>query len=85
MMELVAMLAKTMSYDQIVEKIQIDIDEYKEAKLLGKDLEKSQDLLKFTCYLLILNTMEGEAKDIIKDMDRVKTRMSMFEEGTNKN
>jgi len=29
--------------------------------------------------------MEGEAKDIIKDMDRVKTRMSMFEEGTNKN
>jgi len=84
-MELVAMLAKTMSYDQIVEKIQIDIDEYKEAKLLGKDLEKSQDLLKFTCYLLILNTMEGEAKDIIKDMDRVKTRMSMFEEGTNKN
>ena len=85
MMELVAMLAKTMSYDQIVEKIQIDIDEYKEAKLLGKDLEKSQDLLKFTCYLLILNTVDGEASDIIKDMNRVKTRMNMFEEGTNKN
>jgi UDP-N-acetylmuramate-alanine ligase len=84
-MELVAMLAKTMSYDQIVEKIQIDIDEYKEAKLLGKDLEKQKDFLKFTCYLLILNTMEGEAKDIIKDMDKVKTRMNMFEEGTNQN
>jgi hypothetical protein len=85
MIELVAMLAKTMSYDQIVEKIQIDIDEYKEAKLLGKDLEKSQDNLKFTCYLLILNTMDGKASDIIKDMNKVKTRMSMFEEGTNKN
>jgi len=85
MIELVAMLAKTMSFDQIVTKIQIDIDEYKEAKLLGKDLEKNEEHLKFTCYLLILNRMEGEAKDIIKNMDKVKTRMNMFEEGTNQN
>lgn len=84
-MEMVAMLAKTMSFDQIVAKIQIDIDEYKEAKLLGKDLEKNEEFLKFTCYLLILNSMEGDAKDIIKDMDKVKTRMNMFDQGTNQN
>ena len=84
-MELVAMLAKTMSFDQIVTKIQIDIDEYKEAKLLGKDLEKQEEFLKFTCYLLILNTMEGDAKDIIKNMDKVKTRVNMFDQGTNQN
>ena len=85
MIELVAMLAKEMTFDQIVEKIQIDIDEYKEAKLLGKDLEKQEDFLKFTCYLLILNTMEGDAKDIIKNMDKVKTRVNMFDQGTNQN
>jgi hypothetical protein len=84
-MELVAMLAKEMTFPQIVEKIQHDIEQYKEDVLLGKDLERSEENLKFTCYLLLLNRMKGEAKDIIKDMDRVKTRMNMFEEGTNKN
>ena len=85
MIELVAMLAKEMTFDQIVEKIQIDIDEYKEAKLLGKDLEKNEELLKFTCYLLILNRMEGNATDIIKNMYKVKTRVDMFDQGTNQN
>lgn len=85
MIELVAMLAKEMTFDQIVEKIQIDIDDYKEAKLLGKDLKKNEEHLKFTCYLLILNTMEGDAKDIIKNMDKVKTRVDMFDQGTNQN
>jgi len=85
MKELFAMLAKEMTFDQIVKKIQIDIDEYKEAKLLGKDLEKQEGSIKLTCYLLILNSIEGEAEDIIKDMHTIESRMSMFEEGTNKN
>lgn len=85
MKELFAMLAKEMSYDQIVKKIQIDIDDYKEAKLLGKDLKKQEGSLNLSCYLLILNTIEGEAEDIIKDMHTVESRMKMFEEGTNQN
>jgi hypothetical protein len=85
MKELFAMIAKEMTFDQIVKKIQIDIDDYKEAKLLGNDLEKQKEFLNLSCYLLILNTMEGKAEDIIKDMHTVESRMSMFEEGTNQN
>ena len=55
-----------------IEKIQIDIDDYKEAKLLGKDLEKSQDNLKFTCYLLILNVQHGLYSEYIITLYKAK-------------
>jgi hypothetical protein len=83
--QLLVMLAKLMSKEQCIERLQESINEYKEALLSGsdKEVEKTQDHIMMSCHLLILNNMDMKAEDIIQDMKDVEQRVNFFK--TDKN
>jgi hypothetical protein len=86
MKELLIIVAKSMSFDQIVEKLQESIDNYKEAKLLGKEGEEMETAIRhmdMTCHMMLINRSKDEPLDMIKKMDQMEKREKLFETGAN--
>jgi hypothetical protein len=83
MKEIFVMLAKAMSQEQVINRLQDSIAEYKEADLLGKNTEKELANLKMSCHLFILNGLEESSTKIINDMDTVNRRMKLFDTDSN--
>ena len=78
MKELFVMLAKALSQDECIERLEEAISDFKEAKLLNQNLEKAEFTLHMACHLLIFNTLDGNASDIIKNMDEVNRSVNFF-------
>ena len=78
MKEIFVMLAKLMTKEQCIERLEESIDQYKEAKLLNNDVDQAENNLFMSCHLLVLNNLNGNANDIIKDMDEVKRSVEFF-------
>jgi len=83
MKEMFVTLAKLMTKDQCIQKIQDALEEYKEAKLIGKDLEEAEHTIIMGCHLFLLNQMKGDAKDIVDDMEMVNKSVNFFKTGKN--
>lgn len=83
--QLLVMLASAMSKDQIIDRIEDEIAQYKEAVLLGKseeELETQAHHLALACNLFLMNmvtdgSMEGAMKTINR-MDQLKSRDNLF-------
>jgi hypothetical protein len=83
MKEIFVMLAKAMSQDQVINRLEEAINLYKEAKLIGGDIEAALGNLKMSTHLFIMNSMEQSPMDIIKDMETIDKRMKLFETDSN--
>ena len=84
MKELIVLLAKAMTKEQIVDRMQQSIDQYKEAKLLGKeDLKKEEEDLLMSCHICILNNIDKDPMEIINEMEKVNKRVQFFESDKN--
>jgi hypothetical protein len=83
MKELFVMVAKAMSKEQVIEKIQDSIAEYHEAKLLNQNTENAEHSILFSCHLYIMNDLEKDAMEIIKEMDTVNKRVKFFDTEVN--
>lgn len=79
MKELFVMLAKAMSKDQVIEKIETAIADYKEAVLLNESTERSLHNLDVSVHLYIMNGLDKNPEEIIKDMDKVNRRVKFFD------
>lgn len=73
------MLAKAMSKDQVVERLEEAIAEYKEAKMLNTDVKLALEHLHLATHLFIMNSLEKDPMDIIKEMDTVSQRVKFFD------
>lgn len=78
--DMFVMLAKLMSKEQCFERLQKTLDKYKEAILLSNDeeIKHAESEIIMSCHLLMLNTAEGKATDILKQMDEVKRSVDFF-------
>ena len=85
MKEIFVMLAKLMSREDCIKRLQSAIDEYNEAKLLQKDLKEAEEHIMLSCHLLLLNSLKGDAMDVINDMDMVSKSVDFFKTDKNKN
>ena len=83
MKEVFVMLAKAMSKEQCIQRLAESISEYNEAKMIGKDLKQEESSILLSCHLLLLNGVEGDAMDVINQMDKVTKSVKFFE--TDKN
>jgi hypothetical protein len=83
MKELFITLAKLMTKDQCIERLQISIDKYKEAQLLGVDLNHANQEMMMACQLLTLNDIKAGAEELIKDMDLAEKSRNFFKTTTN--
>ena len=83
--EIFVMLAKLMSREQCIERLQQAIEEYKQALLTGDDetLLRAETNIELSCHLFLMNGVEGKASDIIQQMDEVKRSVDFFK--TDKN
>jgi hypothetical protein len=88
--EMLVMLASLMTKDQIIDKIEESISEYKEATLIGNEEEiniKAHHLA-MSCNLFMMNmvtdgNMEG-AMETIKKIMRLRDREKIFDVNGNK-
>ena len=78
MKEVFVMLAKLMSKQDCIKKLEQSIAEYNEAKLLGKDLEQEEHCIIMSCHLILLNNLKGDAKDVLEDMAIVDKSVNFF-------
>lgn len=80
--ELLIMLATAMTKELLFEKIEEAIAEYKEAKLLGKNLDEAEKSIGFACHLMIMNLItKGELSgslDVINKIKEMKQRDDFF-------
>lgn len=83
MKEVFVMIAKMMSKEDCIKRLEMSLDEYKEAKMLGKNLDQEEQHIIMSCHLLLLNGLKGDAMDVIKDMEMVDKSVSFFK--TDKN
>jgi ribosomal protein L7Ae-like RNA K-turn-binding protein len=83
MKEVFIMLAKALSKDQCIERIEEAISNYKEAKLLNKGLENSENTLNMAAHLLILNSMDESPVQIIKDIEEIERSHNFFKTAKN--
>lgn len=83
--DIFVMLAKLMSREQCIERLQQALEEYKEALLTGDDetLKGSEANIELSCHLFLLNGVDGKASEIINQMDEVKRSVDFFK--TDKN
>ena len=81
--ELFIMLAKSMSTDEVVEKLEDTINEYKEAKMLNTDVKLALENLHIATHLFIMNSMEKSPDEIIKEMNKVDQRVKFFDTEVN--
>lgn len=77
--ELFIMLAKSMSTDEVIEKLEDTINEYKEAKMLNTDVKLALENLHIATHLFIMNSMEKSPDEIIKEMNKVDQRVKFFD------
>ena len=85
MKEMFVMLAKMMSKEDCIKRLQSALEEYNEAKLLQKDLKPEEDQLMLMCHLLLLNGLKGDAQDVLNQMDVVNKSVEFFQVDKNKN
>ena len=78
MKEVFVMLAKIMSKQDCIKRLEQSIAEYNEAKLLGKDLEQEEHGIIMSCHLILLNNLKGDAKDVLQDMEMVDKSVNFF-------
>jgi hypothetical protein len=80
--ELFILLATASPKEVLFEKIEEAIAEYKEAKLLGKDLKDAENSIGFACHLMITNLItKGELQgsmEMINKMKEMKQREDFF-------
>lgn len=81
--ELFIILAKAMTKDQVIQKLEDAIAEYKEAKLLNQNIKEAEENLQLSTHLFIMNSLNKEPLDIINEMNKVTERVKFFE--TDKN
>ena len=62
--EMFVVLAKTMSEDKIIEKMEEAINEYKEAKLINQNINKAMETLKIATHLFIMNSLDKDPMEI---------------------
>ena len=77
--EMFIVLAKTMSEDKIIEKMEEAINEYKEAKLINQNINKALETLKIATHLFIMNSLDKDPMEIIKEMNKVDQRVKFFD------
>lgn len=77
--ELFVMLAKSMSIDDVIEKMEETINQYKEAKMLNNNTEAALESLHIATHLFIMNSIEKSPDEIIKEMNKVDQRVKFFE------
>lgn len=78
---ILVMMSKMMSKEQIIEKLSEDLDAYKEAKLLNKskeELAQTEHYIMFSAQLYLLHHTTGDAEDVIKQMESVKAKLDLF-------
>jgi hypothetical protein len=83
MKEMLVFIAKNLSEDEVVEKLQEHLDLYKEAKLLKQDVEKAKHHLLTYCQIYLLNSMDKTPMEIIKAMDQSEKANNLFQTGQN--
>jgi len=75
MKEMLVILAKTMTKEQLVEKLHDEIINYKEAVMLGKEgeeLEYRNAAMLMSAQLLLINAVPKSSEDIISDLGSMK-------------
>lgn len=83
MKELLVMLAKMMSKDECMQRLEESIAEYKEAKLINQNVERAEQNVFMSCHLLILNNLDKDPAEIIKEMTDVQRSVDFFKTGNN--
>lgn len=89
--ELMVMLASAMSKEQIIERIEESIAEYKEAQLLGneEDIYLKSHFVGLSCSLFLMNmTTDGStdgALKVINKISQMRKRDDLFNVDKNKN
>lgn len=83
MKELLVFVAKMMTKEQIIEKLEEGIANYKEAGLLNKPTTEAENEIELATQLFMLNKMDKDPGEIIKDLDTFQERMKFFDRGTN--
>lgn len=78
MKEIFVMIAKTMSKQQCIKRLEKSIAEYNEAILLGKNLEQTEHNIIMYSHLLLLNGLKGDVNDVLKDMEMVDKSVNFF-------
>lgn len=78
MKEIFVTLAKTMSKQQCIKRLEMSLEEYKEATILGKNLDQEEQHIIMSCHLLLLNGLKGDVNDVLKDMEMVDKSVNFF-------
>lgn len=86
--ELLVLLASSMTKEQLVDRLDESLNEYKEAQLLNSDDQNEKlNFLAFNCTLLLANLMtKGDMKNAmstIADMQKMQDREKLFKPNSN--
>jgi hypothetical protein len=88
MKEMLVLMASLMSAEQIVERMQSALDEYKEAQLLNnkEKIEDAKKGLLVSCHLCILHHVtekDGGPMEVIERMKEFEMRSNLFKDVKN--
>ena len=83
MKEMLIMLAKLMDENQVIKSLEEHINEYKEATLLGKNLEEPKKRLLVYCQIYLINSMPGDPMEIIKKINESDKINNLFQKSEN--
>jgi hypothetical protein len=83
MKELFVMYAKSLTKEQCIQKLSESLAEYNEAKMLGKELKQEESNLFLKCHMVLLNALDGNATDVLNQMEMVNKSVNFFK--TDKN
>ena len=75
---MLVILAKNLSSDQVLERLQEDINLYKEAELFNKDVVQAKHQLITACHMFIIHHLSENASDIIKEMHQIEKNNQFF-------
>ena len=86
----IVLMASVLPQENLVEMLENAIEEWKEAKLLGKSEEEIEDQFRrlgFNCHLILLNIISNNSVDgavnTMEKMERLQRATKMFEPDTN--
>ena len=77
--EMFVMLAKAMSKEEIIQKLEMAIADYKEAKLLNSGVKLAEENMHLVTHLFIMNSLDKNPMEIIGEMNKVMQRVKFFE------
>lgn len=83
MKELMVLVAKTMSREQILDRMEQAISNYKEAQLLNQSTEDALNEIELSTHLFLLNNLKKDAGEILNDMEKVVKSVRFFETDSN--